>query len=144
MDTNAWSIFAGDKAEYAIGTPTIEMFCASYKDTHPNKYIEFNSVSSNGYNVKWNTDTTYSSSISEEVATKKEFNGIYNTDLNMGTWLASPSAKDNSSLMMLVTNGYLRGGNCLGGSNYTCVRPIVCLKSGTELISNGNGTYSIK
>ena len=42
MDTNVWSTFAGTKAEYAMGGPTIELFCASYKQTHPDKYIDYN------------------------------------------------------------------------------------------------------
>ena len=27
-------------AEYAIGSPTIELFSNSYRDTHPDQYIE--------------------------------------------------------------------------------------------------------
>ena len=30
LDTNTWSVYAGDKADYAIGGPTIELFFKSY------------------------------------------------------------------------------------------------------------------
>ena len=42
LDTDIWNpIYKNEYAEYAIGGPTLEMFCASYKDTHKNKYIEY-------------------------------------------------------------------------------------------------------
>ena len=41
LDTSIWnSIYKNEYAEYAIGGPTIEMFCESYKNTHPTNYIE--------------------------------------------------------------------------------------------------------
>ena len=41
LDTSIWNpIYKNEYAEYAIGGPTLEMFCESYKDTHPTQYIE--------------------------------------------------------------------------------------------------------
>lgn len=41
MDTNIWNKYVDSQfAEYAIASPTIELFCASYKDTHPTKFVE--------------------------------------------------------------------------------------------------------
>ena len=51
LDTDIWNpIYKNEYAEYAIGGPTLEMFCASYKDTHPNKYIEC-TANSTGYKL---------------------------------------------------------------------------------------------
>ena len=61
MDTNVWSSYYGDgenNAEYAIGGPTLEMFCASYSDTH-NPGLDCNSVTSNGYQIKLSTSSSY-------------------------------------------------------------------------------------
>ena len=68
MDTDSWSTFKGDKAEYAIGGPTLELFCASYKVTHPSRYIECDSINENGYQVKW-SNGSYANSITVFIAT---------------------------------------------------------------------------
>ena len=41
LDMNIWSpIYANEYAEYAIGGPTIEIYCASYNNTHPLEEID--------------------------------------------------------------------------------------------------------
>ena len=142
MDTNKWSAFKGDKAEYAIGGPTLELFCASYKVTHPDRYIECNSMTSNGYQVKW-SDGSYTTTIS--VPTLDEYNSIYiksNTTKTYGMWLVSPSAVDRYRVMYARCNGLVDGAHY----SYTDLgfRPVVCLKSGVKLIDNGDGTCSIQ
>ena len=101
MDTNKWSIYAGSVAEYAIGGPTLEMFCASYKDTHQSRYINNRVENSAGYYVKWSNTTD--SSYNEYVIglTQDEYNSIYiksDTSKANGMWLASPSASYSNSL----------------------------------------------
>ncbi len=55
LDTSIWnSHYKNDFAEYAIGGPTLEMYCKSYKDTHEDKYIECASINNLGYYLKWN------------------------------------------------------------------------------------------
>ncbi len=76
MDTDSWSKFVDNTyAEYAIGGPTLELFCASYRATHPDKYIECDSVTKNGYQVKWSNTSSYSNSV--RGLTRGEYNGIY-------------------------------------------------------------------
>ena len=75
MDTNQWSIYAGNNAEYAIGCPTLELLCESYKDTHPNKYVDNSVTNSRGYGVKLNTSTSYISSV--KALELGDFNSIY-------------------------------------------------------------------
>ena len=99
LDTKIWNpIYKNEYAEYAIGGPTLEMYCASYKDTHPSKYIEC-TANSTGYQVRWNGGS-YANSISG--VPKDEYNSIYiksDTSKARTMWLASPSAYDANDLM---------------------------------------------
>ena len=141
MDTNVWSIYAGNNAEYAIGGPTLEMFCASYKDTHQSRYLECDSVTSNGYQIKW-SDSTYGSSV--EGLSTNEYNSIYviNDDsLAVGWWLASPTAEWDYGLFYVRSNGtidiYFTSARILG------LRPIVCLKPNVQLEQVDSDTFRI-
>jgi hypothetical protein len=144
LDTSIWNKFVNsDYAEYAIGGPTIEMFCASYKDTHPTSYIECEAeTSTNGYKVRWNGGS-YSTSI-QGLSTSNECNGIYiknSTTKSIAMWLASPSA-NNISYVMLA--GY-KGNVNYHGYNHTYIglRPLVCLSSDVQLEKLENGNYKI-
>ena len=142
MDTSVWNIYAGTDAEYAMGGPTIELFCASYRKTHPSKYIEYQVKSSNGYELKWNTDNNYSASISG--LSKDEFNSIYMKSDKTKTksmWIASPSAYRVDYLMQ--SNCWSTVGDRVYTNNETGVRPIVCLKNGVQLKKIETGVYEI-
>ena len=93
LDTDIWnSTYKNGYAEYAIGGPTLEMFCESYKDTHPSKYIEC-TANSTGYEVRWRGDSSYSDYITG--VPQDEYNSIYikSSFSKAGSmWLASPSA----------------------------------------------------
>ena len=105
LDTDIWNpIYKNEYAEYAIGGPTLEMFCASYKDTHTNRYIEC-TANSTGYQVRWQGGS-YANSISG--LTADEYNSIYiKSDYSKASamWLPSPSANDTNDLMYA---GYYR------------------------------------
>ena len=108
MDTNKWSSYAGSTAEYAIGGPTLELFCASYSDTH-SPGLDCNSVTSTGYQIKLSNSSSYSNYVNG--LTQDDFNSIYiksDTTKAYGMWLASPSAGDGSNLF---------GAHCNGGVN---------------------------
>ena len=138
MDTNIWNVYANSNlAEYAIGGPTIELFCASYKDTHPSKYIECEAMSSaNGYKVKWSDsgDENYTTQLSGIV--RGEFKGIYIIGDNSGDdiWLASPSAAGVDSIMHTYSNIIMYGNyKVFSNPGWASLRPIVCLRAGTQL-----------
>ena len=103
MDTEAWSAFVNNTmAEYAIGGPTIELFCASYKETHPTQYIEWDESNENGYKIKWNTEgwegkgDNHLSADEIYLTRNEEFNNIYNNlNRTYGYWIASPNANNN-------------------------------------------------
>ena len=142
LDIDIWNNYAGEDAEYAIGGPTIEMYCESYKDTHPDKYIE-NNVVTNGYNIKWNTDTEYTTSLE---LPEEDYNSIYvKSGKANGMWIASPSA-DGLVYLMCTDQDYVTsiyGYNSYYG-NIWGLRPIVCLNSDV-ILENGSGdNYIIK
>ncbi len=60
LDTNAWSVFAGNKAEYAIGGPTIEMFMKSYSQKHNVDY-KVQASSSMGYEISTDEGNSWES-----------------------------------------------------------------------------------
>ena len=142
MDTNVWSIYAGEDAEYAMGGPTLELFCASYKDTHLNRYIECSVTNANGYSVKWSDAGSYSIYISG--LTPGEFNKIYiKSDFDKADfmWLASPSANDSSAVGAVRYDGYVDYNNY--GSFSPGLRPLVCLRSEVQLEAVDENTYKI-
>ena len=100
LDTDIWNpIYKNEYAEYAIGGPTLEMFCASYKDTHQSNYIEC-TANSTGYQVRWQGGS-YSNYISG--VPQDEYNSIYIKSDNSkadAMWLSSPSAHDPNALMI--------------------------------------------
>ena len=146
MDTNVWSIYAGSNAEYAIGAPTIELFCASYKATHPDVYIECDSVTSNGYYLEMNTGETSSGDYVTS-AIVGDYNNIYSksNDTNRyGMWIASPSTYNRDGL--IISDDVMVGCNShhmYYSGDMTGLRPIVCLKSSVQLKLQSDGTFSI-
>ena len=153
LDTDAtkgWSkYYAGTDAEYAIGAPTIELFCASYKDTHPDRYIvcegERYAIDA-CYSIHWNDED------SENVdgLPLDEYNGIYiKSDVSKedDTWIASPnnSTLDGADTLIILSNdiddGDLFIGDCENGE--AGIRPIICLKSDVQLEKVSDGTYQI-
>ena len=143
LDEPRWSAkYANPQyAEYAIGGPTLELWCASYKATH-DRYIEC-TYNSTGYKVKWSDST---SSPSWSLTGTEDDNDLYyitDTDKCSYMWLASPAANSIPyTLMFAEYTGTV--GDCSYGSNDTGFRPIVCLKSGIQLEKQNDGTYLIK
>ena len=131
MDTNVWSgYYAGPDAEYAMGGPTIEMYCESYKDTHPSKYLECGNLNSYGYQVRWNGGSW---NTEQSGLVQDDFNSIYiksDTSKARAMWLASPSAYNHSSSMYAYYNGYVDSYAYF--SNDPGLRPLVCLKSSIQ------------
>jgi len=140
LDSQIWTAKLGDtsnKARYVIGGPTIEMFCASYKDTHPTKYLETRNYQSTGYELKWNTDYYYRN---DQSGLDKTGNyGIYGDTLAEGwpIWCASPGRASDCANYCASGSVGSKNINSLGEATRGC--PIVCLKSGTKLQVNGDG-----
>ena len=152
LDIDLWNTQYKDSTygAYAIGEPTIELFCKSYKDTHPERYIECANTDNYGYNVKWSDEKRYGTDISRlptSVDCKKIFRnyGIYVIPGNSNAyacWFASQPASYEEAMFYMDYEGKI---SCVG---YDIdfglgVRPVVCLQSGIQLVSNGDGTYRL-
>ncbi len=144
MDTNVWSgYYAGEDAEYAMGGPTLEMYCASYKDTHPSKYLECGNLNSYGYQVRWNGGSW---NTEQSGLVQDDFNSIYiksDTSIAYGMWLASPSASSNGYLMNTYYGGNVDSSYYYNYGTLEGLRPLVCLKSSVQLEKQSDGTFKI-
>ena len=104
LDIGIWNTkYKNNYADYAIGGPTMEMFCASYKATHPEKYIDA-TTQTYGYAVKWNTDSSwlnwqYGLNTSENLY-------VISGDARKADamWLASPSSFTHQYLRIVTSN----------------------------------------
>ncbi len=138
-DTSVWKVFAGQKAEYAIGGPTIEMLFSSYNQKYGTTY-ETQVTNNNGYSIRKTSDDNWS----------EKLDNMFNTDDNLyvsskeayAMWIASPSNFNNQYVMQASMNGTVD--YMFYHSDFYGFRPLVCLKSGIQLQENEDGTYSIQ
>ena len=101
LDTNAWGGYAGEKAEYAVGGPSIEMLMASYSEKYG---VDYRAQASSriGYRISTNGGSTwedYMSSSSEYLNSSDRTYVINSTSNAWGYWIASPSDSAGSDLV---------------------------------------------
>ena len=140
LDTEIWKDqYQNSYAEYVLGGPTIEMFCASYKATHPTRYIECESYTTNGYNVKWR-DGSYFTSLSGLSTSELENLYVISDPTKAASyWLACPSADDHRDLLRVGYRGGVDDYYCYLFDNYNPgLRALVCLRSNVQLVPKGN------
>ncbi len=147
LDTDLWTKdLKNNYTQYVMGTPTIEMYCMSYKDTHPEKYVECGSSNETGYyGVKWsNSSNSITMPLVGGTMTINDFDGIYvkNTAKN-AYWLLGPIFFDGQSLMFVTKAGNFGYDYCSLTTYNAGVRPVVCLKDGIQLKKQANGNYRI-
>ena len=148
LDTEIWNAkYQNSYAEYVLGGPTIEMFCASYKATHPTRYIECESYTTEGYKVRW-SDGYYTTGLSG--FTEGELENLYvisDKTKAKALWLAAPSADYASCLLSVDYSGYVSNyytysddASEMGllGRDGPGLRALVCLKSNVQLVPNEN------
>ena len=141
LDTGIWSSFASEKAEYAIGGPTVEMLMASYSKKYGKDY-RARASSATGYEISKDGGDNWATYYSEMLSTSDSLYVISNYTNNAAAmWLASPSADDPTYVMNVLCNGYVYYYRYY----YTDIgfRPLVCLKSDIQLEADGAG-YKIK
>ena len=120
----------------AMGSPTLELWTNSWNAKYPNDYLYTayaNPVSGKTYDGWYvslnNPATTTSQSISNKTGYSNTLYFPHTSQWNStnGYWLASPSAFDTNSVMLVGYDGFV------GGSSYnstSCAfRPVVCLPS---------------
>ncbi len=138
LNDNNWSGYkdSGNKAEKAIGSPTVEMWMDSWNARYPKSSDKIyrkasTSTSEPGYYVGTSqspTTTSFSNRGKEGYNNKLYYpytSSYYGMD---GYWLASPSAYYSSRVLYVNCDGYVE--NCAYSTGGLGVRPVVCLGSG--------------
>ena len=147
MDTTAWnSKFKGDKAEYAIGGPTIELLFKSYNEKYKTAYesqaIESSDKSNAGYQIRKTSSDSWTNYVDSMLTTNDLLYVITKTSDAYAYWLASSSANHYNGVMRVgyggTVNTYYYSNDAYG------FRPIVCLKSDVTLQKISDTEYAIQ
>ena len=154
VDTDVWSGFKSDEADYAIGGPTIEIFFESYNKTHQNSeypkgryqakciagYTYGYTISSDG-GTSWSQTGTSRSSDEDNLEKDKTYVISNSLDKAYGMWIASPSAFRSEHILYISDTGDIRTNDC--GLTGIGIRPLVALKKEVKLRKTGENTYEI-
>ena len=97
LDTKAWSGFATDKADYAIGGPTVELLFKSYNQKYGTNYVA-EATSSTGYKVGSGSASEYYLTLSN---TSDPLYVITSQSNALAYWLASPPATSNDYVLLV-------------------------------------------
>ena len=115
MDTNAWSGYEGEHAEYAIGGPTIEMIMKSYSEKYGVDY-RAQASSTIGYLASKDGGASWSDYIASMLSTSDSTYVITSENIASGMWVASPSAYSHYNSTNSIV--YL---NCDGSINSSTI-----------------------
>ncbi len=127
-DSGMWSEYKNSDAVFAIGSPTAELFVASYNNRNNKSNTITLGLGTCGY-----TENTESGWLSVD-----DNYGIYNKSTSSYWWLASPSNSSSDRELNVVGGiGCFSGGIVDNGS--FAVRPIVCIPT-----SVFNSKYTLK
>lgn len=134
-DPSKWTAYCDtDKANYAIGGPSVEMYVKSYNQTHGDDALgcQYQTDNAPGYiykvkdtiqNSGWRTNDD---TLDYSMAYKSMYCG-QNGNKTGQWWLASPSANNSDGVCTVL--GSLAILNTTYYSNYRGVSPLVSLKS---------------
>lgn len=144
-DTSVWNKFKTDKADFAIGGPTIELLFKSYNKKYGTNYLagslesnetskdsEGNTVESinkTGYRISNNGGESWTTGYNYRVITQ-DTTYILGQGNTRGIWLASPSAIAQF-IIRIDVNGQVDSDGIFGINQG--FRPIVCLKDDVQL-----------
>lgn len=162
LDTTIWNASYGNQyTEYVIGSPTLELYAASWNAKGYAK-LSWGIQDKNGYQisvegVEANNNDYYRVEETTGYSDKLYYPNEKSDEKAFGYWLASPFsasyvnyASSSDALPVIYSNPYGQIGPYwleLSG-NAQCppygLRPVVCLKSGTKLVDNGKGSYQIQ
>ena len=121
-DTEYWEEYTDEagNAIFAIATPTVELYVASFNATAPTQEQPPEEITLGVETYGYTSDTTFN-----RLSTSYN-NGIYNYDGSSDWWLASPdSINDSYGLAVDGSNGWIYSFNVPAAS--LAVRPIVCI-----------------
>ena len=144
LDTTKWEMYVNnDYAEYAIGGPTLDLYCMSYNKMYTGKQINYRVYEDKdksilNYELKWSEDESYNYEISgletsESLYTKRD-------DKSAAMWIASPYDIAVGDTFRVIDD---RIHPVDGSSAGTGLRPVVCLKSDVQITKKSDGTYTL-
>ena len=142
MDTVVWNGYVkSDIADYAIGSPTLQMIAASYNSLHPDTIIT-QAQSATGYRVKNANGNmeTWNNGLDRN-------NPLYVADPSIVLWIASPSDAGGDCLVNLYP-GDNNSGAGIGSDNFYAnnngLRPVVRLNNDVKItLSEDKISYDI-
>ena len=140
LDTNAWKVYKGNNADYAVGGPSIEMLMKSYSQSHGVDYRASASFVAYGYQLSDNGGSSWVDNI-YSLSTSDNLYVITSTSNAFGYWVSSPSVAAN--LVMTSDSSGLVGGNVVKHTRYG-FRPLVCLSSDVKFEQLSDGNFAIK
>ena len=162
LNTNNWTGFVNPTyADYAIGSPTIEMFFASWNNLYPTEMLSCNNTDSYGYLVGTPGNENYGAFSEAGMKARQGYSNtlyyphpqdtyhseehgevISNEFGSVMYLLASPGGYDQIYMYQISATGYIGCTDLrtLGAS----VRPVVRLKTGIELVTDTNGGCDYK
>ncbi len=144
LDTSVWNPFyAGDKAEYAIGGATIELFFKSYNAKYKANLLTKIDDAHSGYLMskdggkEWlNYWTAYGPKVFD--VDDKMYKALYGHE-----WIASPFATNNNNILVLFGN-WIQSVSYNDTTFVSGFRPIVCLKNTSKLVLQKNNTFNVE
>ena len=151
LDVDVWDGYNNSiYSKYAIGGPTLEMFCKAYNETRVDgtDLLYANENNTTGYLIQKGNENPVNRLTDLKKGAKNSTVNLDNCYFKSSTecvyyWLASPSSSNNT-LCIVHTNGVMTWSNTSGYSKLG-FRPLVCLKSNVHLVKNGDGeTYSLE
>ena len=146
LDTDIWRGYINSTyAQYAIGGPTLEMFCKAYNDSHTGEQLNVIETNNTGYKIKKGDGDPSNSATNLKTGAKNSMvdNMLFNTNIR-SYFIASPhySFGYSNSLWGVASWGFVQQ------HEYTTLgifRPLVCIKSDVHLVKNADGeTYSLE
>ena len=129
-----------NKADWAIGAPTLELFVAAYNKIYEDKAVTIGVPTGNGYKYDDVLFSKNSLPESDSVTTGTAKSNLFNH--GYAYWLACSSSYSNNTVRHVRYDGAYVGYNSY--TNVNGVRPVVCLNSGVTLTpSEDRNTFTI-
>ena len=143
LDTDVWNVYRANKAEYAIGGPTVEMLMESYSKKMGVDY-QAKATSATGYPISKDGGANWAYSYSGMLSTSETLYVLpsYSTSGANVMWLASPSASGGGNVLYVTCYGGV--GYDYYNNTYLGFRPVVCLNSKVSVTDNGDGSVTLK
>lgn len=151
LDTTAWSVFVADelkdKGVTVIGSPTLEMWIASWNDLYPEDMIRCDENDNNGYNVEL-VGTSYVNTIplgrGGMYNNRLYFPYKSNQGLTNGYYIAAPGGGSTRGMACLRASGNMAMAGNIANSNELALRPVVCIPSDLLEYDSTTESWNIK